>query len=153
MIEYRTGDLFLQRDLRALAHGCNCAGAMGAGIAVGFKGRWPAMYRAYRERCADGSFSPGDVFVWEGPEVTVFNLGTQASWRVGATMDAVERAVLRMVAEAEVRGVEAVGMPRIAAGLGGLAWPDVDELLASVADRTIVRLVVVTQVAPGPRRR
>jgi O-acetyl-ADP-ribose deacetylase (regulator of RNase III) len=38
-IEARTGDLFAQPDLTALAHGCNCAGAMGKGIAVPFKQR------------------------------------------------------------------------------------------------------------------
>lgn len=32
MIEFKTGDLFAEDGL-ALAHGVNCAGAMGAGIA------------------------------------------------------------------------------------------------------------------------
>lgn len=49
-IEEGTGDLFAQPDLRALAHGCNCAGAMGKGIAVPFKQRWPRMYEEYRAR-------------------------------------------------------------------------------------------------------
>ena len=35
---------------RALAHGCNCLGSMGAGIATGFRDRYPAMYAEYRRR-------------------------------------------------------------------------------------------------------
>jgi O-acetyl-ADP-ribose deacetylase (regulator of RNase III) len=35
-IEFITGDLFVNRfQAQALAHGCNCQGSMGAGIAMG----------------------------------------------------------------------------------------------------------------------
>ena len=43
------GDLFRQEGLRALAHGCNCAGAMGKGIAVEFRERFPKMYAEYKQ--------------------------------------------------------------------------------------------------------
>jgi O-acetyl-ADP-ribose deacetylase (regulator of RNase III) len=47
-IKYVTGDLFVNRhQAEALAHGCNCQGAMGAGIAVGFRERYPRMYEEY----------------------------------------------------------------------------------------------------------
>jgi O-acetyl-ADP-ribose deacetylase (regulator of RNase III) len=75
------GDLFRQEGLRALAHGCNCAGAMGKGIAVEFRSRFPKMYAEYKQRCADGAFTPGEVFTWTEQGLTVFNLGTQKTWR------------------------------------------------------------------------
>jgi O-acetyl-ADP-ribose deacetylase (regulator of RNase III) len=38
-VEGISGDLFTNRfGAQALAHGCNCQGSMGAGIAVGFRG-------------------------------------------------------------------------------------------------------------------
>ncbi len=148
-VEHRTGDLFAQPDLRALAHGCNCAGAMGAGIAIHFKKRWPAMYAEYKRRCADGRFAPGDVFAWEDGGVTVFNLGTEKHWRTGATLDFVERSVEALVAECEAREVTAVGMPRIGAGYGGLAWADVEAALERACAGRAVRLVVVTLPAKG----
>ncbi len=148
-VEYRTGDLFAQPDLAALAHGCNCAGAMGKGIAVLFKQRWPAMYDEYRARCADGRFNPGDVFAWEAPPVTVFNLATERHWRTGATLDAIERSVTAMIREAERRGIAAVGMPRIGAGYGALPWSEVRALLERIAASTDVRLVVVSLPSAG----
>jgi O-acetyl-ADP-ribose deacetylase (regulator of RNase III) len=37
-ISYVSGDLLINAyHAQAFAHGCNCAGAMGAGIAVGFR--------------------------------------------------------------------------------------------------------------------
>lgn len=148
-IEHRVGDLFAQPDLKALAHGCNCAGAMGAGIAVQFKKRWPAMYEEYKRRCADGRFAPGDVFVWEAGSTTVFNLGTEKHWRTGATLDFIERSVKALVTECEARGVPAVGLPRIGAGYGGLSWPDVELVLQRASAGSSVRLVVVTLPGNG----
>jgi O-acetyl-ADP-ribose deacetylase (regulator of RNase III) len=47
-IQALAGDLFENAyHAQALAHGCNCQGSMGAGIAVGFRERYPKMYEEY----------------------------------------------------------------------------------------------------------
>jgi O-acetyl-ADP-ribose deacetylase (regulator of RNase III) len=151
-VRYVTGDLFEQRT-EALAHGVNCVGAMGRGIAVEFKRRWPAMYREYFQRCADGRLVPGTVFAYDLPPVdgrpwlTVFNLGTQASWRTPALLPAIESSVAEMLHLARDHGLGSVAMPRIGCGLGGLAWDDVRRLVERAAARFAddeIDLVVVT---------
>jgi hypothetical protein len=73
-----TGDLF-DLGLPAIGHGCDCAGAMGAGVAVEFKRRFPAMHQEYRRRCRQGTFRLGDIFVWDQePGLVVYNLATQS---------------------------------------------------------------------------
>lgn len=109
------------------------------------------MYAEYKRRCADGRFGLGDVFVWDTKEVTVFNLGTQQSWRSRADLSAIDRALRKMVQTCEERGVETVGLPRIGAGLGGLPWADVRALVASVGATTTVELMVFEEVVPGAR--
>ena len=143
-IEERTGDLFAQPDLTALAHGCNCAGAMGKGIAPVFKQRWPKMFREYKARCADGRFGVGDVFVWRDGATTVFNLGIKDHWRDDARLEYIERSVAAMAREASALGVTRVGLPRIGAGLGKLAWADVRAALERVTAGTGLTLVVVS---------
>jgi O-acetyl-ADP-ribose deacetylase (regulator of RNase III) len=137
-----TGDLF-GLDLPALGHGCNCAGAMGAGIAVAFRKRYPAMYREYRRRCKAGEFRLGDVFVWEAPDVVVYNLATQPVPGPTATLGAIEASVRAALADAEARDLPRLGIPRIGAGLGGLDWNDVAQVLGRSADGSTVELVVV----------
>jgi len=44
------GNIFQIPQIRNYAHGCNCVGAMGKGIALQFKGRFPEMYEQYK-RC------------------------------------------------------------------------------------------------------
>lgn len=143
-LEFAEGDLFRVRGIDALAHGCNCAGAMGRGIAAEFRRRWPEMYERYRSMCASGALSPGGVYVYDGAGVTVYNLGTQRHWREGATMAAVRGSVSAMLAHAADRGVSSVAMPRVGAGLGGLAWEDVRRELESIAGGSSVRVVVVS---------
>jgi O-acetyl-ADP-ribose deacetylase (regulator of RNase III) len=55
-VMHRSGSIFQASDLSAIAHGRNCAGAMGRGIAREFKRRWPRMYAEYRARCAMADF-------------------------------------------------------------------------------------------------
>lgn len=141
-VEMRIGDVFAADDADAFAHGCNCAGAMGAGIAVQFKRRWPRMYDEYRSLCAAGSFRPGDVFLWRGDGATIFNLGTQATWRVGATEAAVRTSLERMARMADEFGVGRIAMPRVGAGLGGLPWPSVESIVREVAGSCRVTLSV-----------
>ncbi|MFN3199405.1 MAG: macro domain-containing protein [Bradymonadia bacterium] len=148
-VQYISGDLFHFDGLDGLAHGCNCAGSMGKGIAVPFKRRYPAMYRAYRQRCLEGTFTLGDVFEWPTACETIFNLGTQAHWRSKAELWAVEQALEQMVRGAERRGVKRIGLPRIGAGLGGLSWLSVKEVMTAVGEQASVDLVVFETYVSG----
>jgi O-acetyl-ADP-ribose deacetylase (regulator of RNase III) len=144
-----TGDLFAHEGLGAIAHGCNCAGAMGKGIAVQFRQRFPRMYAAYKQRCAEGRFNLGDVFAWSEDGLTIFNLGTQKTWRAKADLSAIETAVRSMVRLAEEAGIARIGLPRIGAGLGGLPWTDVRAVLTDIGNATNVELVVFEEYGPS----
>jgi O-acetyl-ADP-ribose deacetylase (regulator of RNase III) len=151
---FTKGDIFATEGIRAYAHGCNCAGAMGAGIAIEFKRRFPRMFEEYAARCADGRFGLGDVFVWTEEDQTIFNLGTQVHWRKKAQVSALTRSLARMVDLAEHASIERVGVPRIGAGLGGLDWPRVKKVMAEAGAKTAVTIVVFEQfVRAEPRKR
>src|SRR5579884_2356625 len=99
---------------------------MGAGIAVGFRERYPEMYAEYRRRCkaTPREFNVGDAFPWrEEGRPWVFNLGTQEDyWRSRATYAGVEAALRTMRSLTEAEGISSIAMPRIGTGYGGLSW-------------------------------
>jgi O-acetyl-ADP-ribose deacetylase (regulator of RNase III) len=134
-IKYVAGDLFVNEyGAEALAHGCNCLGVMGAGIAVGFKTRYPQMYVEYRKRCLTSPrrFNLGDCFLWrEETKPVVLNLGTQEGLG-GASYLAVERALENMRRVADENQIKNIAMPRIGAGYGGLDWSRVRDLVEKV---------------------
>jgi len=150
---FTKGDLFAAPEIRAYAHGCNCAGAMGAGIAIEFKRRWPRMFDEYAARCADRRFGIGDVFVWSEGEHTIFNLGTQEHWRKKAQIPALVKSLTKMLELASLAGIERVGVPRIGAGLGGLDWARAKKVMVETAAESKVTMLVFEQfvrAAPGP---
>ena len=126
-IEFVSGDLFANRfGVQALAHGCNCRGSMGAGIATGFRDRYPEMYAEYRRKCKaqPRQFNPGDAWLWEADgQPWVFNLATQEGvWRARASYEAIEAALTSMRRQADREGVTSIAVPRVGAGYGGLSW-------------------------------
>lgn len=146
---FTKGDLFGGDGFRAMAQGCNCAGAMGAGIAVEFKRRFPKMFDEYRKRCKAGLFVLGDVMVWKDKNQTIFNLATQEHWKTGAELPAVAKAIGHMVSLADSSGIDRIGLPRIGAGLGGLPWPKVRDVLKRAGERSRVELVVFETYVPA----
>ncbi|GIF17248.1 macro domain-containing protein [Actinoplanes teichomyceticus] len=140
-VEHRTGDL-LASQLPAIAHGVNCRGIMGAGIARQIRNRWTHLYDSYRTACRTGHLTIGGMHVWQTPDgMTVYNLATQDRPGPHARIDAVQHAVAGMLADAEQRGITAIGLPQIAAGIGGLRWPDVESVLTTAATGSPVRLI------------
>ncbi|WP_343539464.1 macro domain-containing protein [Sphingobacterium thalpophilum] len=138
------GNIFNLPDVKSYAHGCNCAGAMGKGIALQFKEKYGPMYLEYKKRCKDGSFSLGDFFTYNYGEGIIFNLGTQKTWKTKAELKAIEGSLLKMLAYARQNNIEKIALPKIGAGLGGLVWDDVKAIIEKVAkDYDDINLIVV----------
>lgn len=134
MVTYiEQGNIFNLHDVQNYAHGCNCAGAMGKGIALQFKEKFPKMYFEYKRLCKEGLFSLGDVFTYNYNDGTVFNLGTQATWKTKADINVVESSLIKMLSYAHQNNIFKIALPKIGAGLGGLNWNDVKYIIDKVA--------------------
>ena len=128
------GDLFAVPGPDALAHGVNCQGVMGAGIAVEFKRRWPVMFHRYYVACANGSLVAGTALAC--PETSprwIYCMATQAIPGPFARDEYIMPALGGVVEHAQRNGVKRIGMPRIGCGLGGLSWDDVRPLVERAA--------------------
>lgn len=153
-IEFVAGDLFANAHaVEAFAHGCNCQGSMGAGIATGFRERYPEMFEQYRARCKakPRRFNLGDVWLWKAKgQPWVFNLGTQeAVWRARASYEAIETALRAMRELADAEGVGSIAIPRIGVGYGGLSCKKVRAIVEQVFADWQGRLVVYEQFVPS----
>lgn len=132
MITFVKGDLFSNEyKVEAFAHGCNCSGVMGAGIALEFRRRWPDMYIIYKDRCNKSKFTPGSSLLYLDKDLFgVFCLATQDKVGANATIDNIVRSVTAMLAEANDWEINSIAMTAIGCGIGGLAWEDVKEALS-----------------------
>ncbi len=146
------GDIFSIEGVENYAHGCNCAGAMGKGIALQFRSKFPEMYRQYKEMCINGSFKPGDVFDYNYGKGHVYNLGTQQTWRTKAKIEYIRQSISKMCEIATMEKVSKIALPAIGAGLGGLDWNAVKNELSLISQNyPKVDLYVVEQYSPVPQ--
>ena len=145
MIRYvNEGNIFTIDGIKCYAHGCNCAGAMGKGIALQFKLKYPQMYRLYKKKCIAGTFTVGDVFEYVTEDEHIYNLGTQKDWKTKADLDGIRKSVSTMLELASQDNIKAIAMPKIGAGLGGLNWSDVKAIIEDAALKySNIELVVI----------
>lgn len=142
-----TGNTFKIQGIKNYAHGCNCAGAMGRGIALQFRKKFPLMYQQYHLLCQRGEFKPGDVLDYHYGEETIFNLGTQETWKKKAKIEYIEASVRNMLEIATRNEVRDIAMPAVGAGLGGLDWNMVKETICAISrEYPCVDLYVVEQL-------
>lgn len=147
MIKFIEGDLFSQ-NVDAIGHGVNCMGAMGSGIAVEFRKRFPDMYLQYRILCGAGTLTPGHMFPYRDEQTNwwVYNLASQDYPGASAKGIWLRESLKSARLHAETNGLHSVALPRIAAGIGGLSWdiqvkPTMEAVLApSRVQFTIVSL-------------
>ncbi|OJU74571.1 MAG: phosphatase [Bacteroidetes bacterium 47-18] len=145
MVTYiKSGNIFNLQGVSNYAHGCNCAGAMGKGIALQFKKKYPPMYVEYKKLCKDGLFSLGDIFTYNYGNGIIFNLGTQTTWKTKADLNAIKVSLIKMLSYASQNNIHEIALPKIGAGLGGLNWDDVKNIIDKVArDYPAIDLFVV----------
>lgn len=115
------GCLF-RSDAQALVNTVNCVGPMGRGIALEFKGRYPAMYAAYHSVCGRGLLRPGMILPYTGADKLILNFAVKDHWRNPSSHAWVEDCLARFVANYERLGVTSVALPRLGAENGWIPW-------------------------------
>lgn len=139
--------LFQQGHYDIIAHGCNCKGIMGAGIAKTIGILYPEVKRA------DWRLAHSKITPWPGSFLPVpvehgiiVNLYTQEYPGRDATNHAVYHSLRRMkqwVDNLQFEDAIRIGLPHIGCGIGGLQWDDVKEMIEGLFrdQRLVVDLV------------
>lgn len=139
-VQFLTGDIFYT-NAQTIAHGCNCNGRMGAGIARDIKKRHPGMFREYKSLCHREQLLPGGYYLYKESEPWILNLATQDTLG-GARIEYVEECLENFTEYYEQEGITSLAMPRVAAGLGGLQWEDVKKLLTDILGQLPISVYV-----------
>lgn len=128
-----------------VAHGCNCQGKMGAGVALAIRKKWPAAYFEYVDRVHNKGAGRASL-LGECQLITmkddgisflaVANCFTQVYYgreaKRYADPTAIHTALKRAMEYAYIRDVP-LYMSRIGCSLGGLTWEtDVEPLIINL---------------------
>lgn len=144
---FKTGDV-TEATENFIAHGCNCQGVMGSGVAKVIKQKFPLAYEYYhnvvkyygdRKEELLGSYCS----VMVGDKI-ILNLFTQKNYgtdkrhmNYAAILSSFEKVY-------EDFGKCQIAIPLIGAGLGGGNWEVIEMLLKDFEEKTGIEFVVYT---------
>ncbi len=132
-IQLTTGDLLKQDDVDAIVNTVNCVGVMGKGIALQFKNKWPANYKAYAAACRAGLVHPGRMFVHDAGGLVkphyLINFPTKDHWRSPSRIEFIRDGLIDLVAQVRRLDIRSIAIPPLGCGNGGLDWSQVRPLI------------------------
>jgi O-acetyl-ADP-ribose deacetylase (regulator of RNase III) len=135
MITHVTGDLLLSRA-QAIAHGIAPNDHFDSGLALSLRQDWPALYKDFRHYLHTAHPKPGGLWVWTAADGRrIVNLFTQEPApsehaRPGkASYHNLNLCLRELHKWAEQEKITSLALPRLATGVGGLEWEQVEPLI------------------------
>ena len=134
MITRVRGDILLS-EAQAIAHGIAPHDHFNQGLALALRERHPAMAKDFRHYCHQQNPKAGHAWLWAGPEKVIVNLMTQEpapdnrAHPGKATMHNIDHALKDLCRIIEKEGIVSIALPRLATGVGGLEWSEVEPLI------------------------
>lgn len=123
-MKYINGDLFTSKH--SLAHCVSGDFAMGAGIALEFRRRYPEILIAARKQW---QIIIGSCLAVPVRDRVIFNLITKERYWHKPTYKTLENALIHMFVQAHDCGIRVISMPKIGSGLDKLDWREVEKLI------------------------
>jgi O-acetyl-ADP-ribose deacetylase (regulator of RNase III) len=140
-----------------IVHGCNAQGAMGSGVALAIKNKWPVVYADYRAVFNAHGLETGDVIysdvaIHQGSRLVVANAITQEFYKgcrqagpitdVYVDYEAITKCFEDILEffDANPGLAQNIHMPMIGAGLGGGDWNTIEQRIHETLKDTDIHL-------------
>ena len=137
MITFVQGNIF-ESSAQVITNTVNCAGVMGAGLALQFKNKFPSMYSDYKSRCDKNIVIAGIPYLWEDDQTQILNFPTKRHWKDDSLLTDIDAGLKYLANNYQTMGIQSLAIPPLGCGLGGLNWNEVKPLIekyfASVSD-------------------
>lgn len=135
MIKEVTGDILLTKA-QALAHGIAPNDHFASGLALSLREQWPSMYQDFRHYCHTHHPQLGSIWLWGGTDgKRIINLFTQEAptnhhgMPGKASLTSVNHSLKALRSVIEKEKLSSLALPRLATGVGGLNWDEVQPLI------------------------
>lgn len=113
------GNIF-NSNAMAIVNTVNCVGAMGKGIALDFKLRYPQMYKDYQRICFQHLLKPGQILPYTKSTPVILNFAIKDDWKDPSRKEWIEETLQKFVDNYKAMGITSVAFPWMGAMNGGL---------------------------------
>ncbi|HJH70263.1 MAG TPA: macro domain-containing protein [Bacteroidaceae bacterium] len=121
------GNIF-NSDAMAVVNTVNCVGAMGKGIALDFKLRFPEMFKEYQKICFKHILKPGQILPYRKSKPIILNFAIKDDWKDPSKVEWVEETLQKFVLNYKTMGITSIAFPWMGAMNGGIPLETIKEL-------------------------
>ena len=113
------GNIFNTKAM-AVVNTVNCVGAMGKGIALDFKLRYPEMFKEYQQICFRHMLHPGQILPYTKSKPIILNFAIKDDWKDPSRVEWIEETLQKFVRNYRSMGITSVAFPWMGAMNGGI---------------------------------
>lgn len=114
-----SGNIFNTKAM-AIVNTVNCVGAMGKGIALDFKLRFPEMFKEYQRICFQHLLRPGQILPYKKTSPIILNFAIKDDWKDPSRVEWIEETLQKFVTNYNSLGITSIAFPWMGAMNGGL---------------------------------
>lgn len=145
-LQYSSQSIF-ESTCEAWVNPVNTMGVMGAGLALGFKTRFPAMFSEYARLCEIDGLIPGRCYVYEETSPAkypswIVNFTSKDNWKEPSRLVWIEEGLEDLEAVIDYYKIKSVALPLIGAGLGRCDPVKVEQMISAFSERVPCKVVL-----------
>ncbi|MCD4674142.1 MAG: macro domain-containing protein [Anaerolineaceae bacterium] len=115
-----TGNIFNSKAT-TLVNTVNCVGAMGKGIALEFRRRYPEMFAIYQQDCLAKKLVPGRIYSYpQSSGLLILNFAIKNDWKHPSKVEWIESCLKQFAAGYKKKGIQSIAFPWMGAMNGGI---------------------------------
>ncbi|TGX79604.1 Appr-1-p processing protein [Palleniella muris] len=114
-----SGNIFNTKAM-AVVNTVNCVGAMGKGIALDFKLRFPEMFKEYQKICFQHLLKPGQILPYKKSCPIILNFAIKDDWKDPSKVEWIEETLQKFVDNYKKLGITSIAFPWMGAMNGGI---------------------------------
>jgi len=150
-LRFIEGNLF-DTERQTLVNTVNCVGAMGKGVALVTKLRYPALYEEYHRKCEVHEIKVGSLWLYKSkaPSPWVLNFPTKVHWKDPSRMEYLEKGLAFFIENYRSMGIASIAFPLLGAHNGGLDAARVRSVMTDYLSRVDIPVDIYSYDPKAP---
>lgn len=122
------GNIFNSKA-QAVVNTVNCVGAMGKGIALDFKMRFPEMFKEYQNICFRHLLKPGQILPYTKSQPIILNFAIKDDWKNPSRVEWIESTLKKFVGNYKSMNISSIAFPWMGAMNGGISLETIKSIM------------------------
>lgn len=123
----KKGNIFNTKAM-AIVNTVNCVGAMGKGIALEYKLRYPEMFKEYQKICFENKLRPGQILPYRKTNPWILNFAIKDDWKDPSKEEWIEETLSKFRNSYKQLGITSIAFPWMGAMNGGIPLETIKSL-------------------------